>query len=70
MPHGKQYFIIFLDNWGNHLYVDLFATKDQALPVFRSLHKLWEVKFGVKMVALQVDGGGEFMQYLEENGIQ
>lgn len=30
-PHGKKYFIIFLDNHTNILHLQLLATKDQAL---------------------------------------
>jgi len=74
-PHGKLYFIIFLDDHLNALDLQLLATKDQALDAFRVVHPHWEKKYGHKLKTLRTDNGGEFLGnaftlYLVENGIE
>ena len=41
-PHGKHYFVVFLDDHTNILDVQLLATKDQALSAWQTVRARWE----------------------------
>ena len=74
-PHGKVYGILFLDDHGNNLKIDLLASKDQSLAAFQDCHVHWERKFGRKLVAVRCDNAGEFWSdafndYIRKHGIE
>ncbi|KAJ3494865.1 hypothetical protein NLJ89_g10721 [Agrocybe chaxingu] len=76
-PHGKRYFIIFLDDFSNVVNVQLLATKDQAFDAWLLVQAKWENKLGLKVGRFRCDGGGElegkdqkFVQQLQERGIE
>ena len=73
-PHGKLYFIIFLDDHLHALDLQLLATRDQALLALEIIHPRWEKRFGHKLKTIRLDNGGEFlghvfMDYLHLHGI-
>ena len=76
-PHGKRYFIIFLDNCSSGLNLQLLASKDQAFDVWCLVQAKWERKLGRKIQRFRCDGGGElaggshrFAEQLEALGIE
>src|SRR6267154_3555460 len=60
-PHGKRYFIVFLDDHTNILDVQLLATKDQALEAWRIVRARWENSSGFRVKIFRSDNGGEFI---------
>lgn len=60
-PHGKKYFIIFLDDHTNVLDLHLLATKDQALEAWRLTRARWETRSGLRVKTFRSDNGGEFL---------
>jgi hypothetical protein len=74
-PHGKQYFIIFLNDHTYALDLQLLALKDQALKAWQLLCARWENLSGRCVKVFRSDNGGEFINEvftanLEETGIQ
>ena len=74
-PHGKLYAILFLDDHGNNLKVNLLACKDQSLATFQDCHVHWERKFGRKLLAVRCDNAAEFWgdafnDYIQKHGIE
>lgn len=75
MPHGKSYFIIFLDDYTHLINIQLLATKDQALEAWNIVKALWENHVKCRVKVFCSDNGGEFIsaaftQALQENGIE
>lgn len=73
-PHGKHYFVIFLDDSTHALDLQLLATKDQALAAWRTLRARWENLSGSHVKTFRSDNGGEFINEaftadLEQAGI-
>lgn len=74
-PHGKRYFIIFLDDHTHALDLQLLATKDQALEAWWTLRARWENLSGRRVKVFRSDNGGEFVSdaftaHLEETGVE
>ena len=76
-PHGKRYFIIFLDDCSSALNLQLLASKDQAFEAWCLIQVKWERKLGTKVQRFRCDGGGElaggshrFAAQLEAQGIE
>ena len=76
-PHGKQYFVIFLDDCSSALNLQPLASKDQAFEAWCLLQVKWERKTGLKIQRFRCDGGGElaggshhFAAQLENQGIE
>lgn len=74
-PHGKRYFIIFLDDHTNILDLQLLATKDQALSAWQLVRARWENMSGQRVKTFRSDNGGEFLnaaftRMLEMAGIE
>ena len=76
-PHGKKYFVIFLDDCSSALNLQLLASKDQSFEAWCLLQAKWERKLGVKVQRFRCDGGGElaggsrrFAAQLEGQGIE
>jgi hypothetical protein len=75
MPHGKVYFIMFLDNHMHLINIQLLTSKDQALQAWTIVKNLWEnhAKRWVKF--FRSDNGGEyisgaFTKALQDTGIK
>jgi hypothetical protein len=60
-PHGKSYFIIFLDDHTHALDLQLLASKDQALDVWHTLRARWENMSKSTVKIFHSDNGGEFI---------
>jgi hypothetical protein len=73
-PHGKLYFIVFLDDASSVNNVQLLATRDQALEALQLVKAKWELKVGKKILRFHCDGAGEFKgdfaAFLLEHGIE
>jgi hypothetical protein len=74
-PHGKLYFIIFLDDHSNLLNVQLLASKDQALDAWRVIRALWKNHVERRVMVFHSDNGGEFVsgqftKALQDAGIE
>ena len=73
-PHGKLYFIAFLDDHTHAVETHLLATRDQALAAFQITHRKWERQFDCKLRRVRLDNAGEFKSdaftaYLQDHGI-
>ena len=73
-PHGKLYFIAFLDDHTHAVETHLLATRDQALEAFQLTHRKWERQFDRKLRRVRLDNAGEFKSdvftaYLRDHGI-
>ena len=73
-PHGKLYFIAFLDDHTHAVETHLLATRDQALEAFKLTHQKWERQFDCKLRRVRLDNAGEFRSdvftsYLQDHGI-
>jgi len=60
-PHGKKYFIVFLDDHTNILDLQLLVTKDQVLNAWQLVHARWENMSGHRVKVFRSDNGGEFL---------
>lgn len=76
-PHGKLYFILFIDDFTGAINIQLLATKDQAFAVWCVIQAKWENKLDRKVKKFRCDGGGElmgkdqtFITQMEERGIE
>ena len=73
-PHGKLYFIVFLDNYTHLVNVQLLTSKDQALKAWKIVRALWENHAEHKVKAFHSDNDEEFLssafkQNLQNTGI-
>lgn len=60
-PHGKHYFVVFLDDHTNLLNLQLLATKDQALAAWEIIKARWENHSERAVKVFRSDNGGEFV---------
>jgi hypothetical protein len=60
-PHGKLYFVVFLDNHSHLLSVQLLTSKDQVLDAWKMVQALWENHAGRTVKVFHSDNGGEFI---------
>ena len=60
-PHGKKYFVVFLDDHTNVLDLQLLASKDQALRAWELVRARWENMSGQRVKTFRSDNGGEFI---------
>ena len=73
--HGASYFITFIDDFTRFGYVYLIFHKSEALWCFIKLLNLVENQKDVRLKALRIDQGHEFLsdqfrQICDENGIE
>ena len=73
--HGKQYFILFLDDHTHVLNIQLLATRDQVFEAWKIIQARWENKFSQRVITLQMDNGGEYVseefeRYLCKRGVE
>jgi hypothetical protein len=74
-PHGKTYFIIFLDNHTHLINIQLLTSKDQALQAWTIVKNLWENHAERRVKTFHSDNGGEyiggaFTRALQDAGIE
>ena len=68
--YGYKYYIHFIDNHSRYTWVYLLKAKSEALNSFRHFKTQVELQLGLKIKAIQTDGGGEhrafapFLRYL------
>jgi hypothetical protein len=60
-PHGKLYFIVFLDDKSNSMSVELLATKGMAFQAWLDVKARWELKTGLKVLAFRCDNAKELI---------
>ena len=75
MPHGKLYFIVFLDDYTNLINVQLLSSKDQALEAWSIVKARWENHTERHVKVFRSDNGGEFIsnaftKTLQDAGIE
>ncbi|KAL0319569.1 UNVERIFIED_CONTAM: Retrovirus-related Pol polyprotein from transposon TNT 1-94 [Sesamum radiatum] len=66
---GFSYFITFTDDHSRYGYVQLIRYKSEAFGRFKEYRLEVENQTDSKIKALRSDRGGEFIDYLKENGI-
>ena len=74
-PGGKAYFLLIVDDHSRFMWLELLATKDEALTYFKKFKTAAEVESGRRLKALRTDRGGEFNSqlfsaYCSEQGIR
>jgi transposase InsO family protein len=74
-PGGKAYFLLIVDDHSRFMWLELLATKDEALNYFKKFKIAAEVESGSRLKALRTDRGGEFNSraftvYCSEQGIR
>ena len=73
-PHGKLYFIVFLDGKGKFNDLHNLATRDQAIDAFLITKNKWELELDQKIKFFHADGAGDlgapFLEHLQAAGIQ
>ena len=72
---GKQYWIIFIDDYSRYRWIKFLCTKDEAYTAFLEYKAYAENQTGKTIKMLRDDKGGEFMSnqfdaYLKSSGIQ
>ncbi|KAK9070010.1 hypothetical protein SSX86_010408 [Deinandra increscens subsp. villosa] len=72
---GHKYYVLFLDNYTNHLWTFPLAHKSSVFTVFLQFHNLIANQFSKKIKFLQCDNGTEynnkhFHEFFRNNGIQ
>jgi transposase InsO family protein len=59
-PGGKEFFLLIVDNYSRFMWLELLASKDEALSYFKKIKMAAEVEFGYRLKAFRSDHGGEF----------
>jgi len=59
-PGGKSFFLLIVDDHSRYMWLELMATKDEALMYFRRFKTAVELESGCKLRAFRSDRGGEF----------
>jgi hypothetical protein len=57
---GGSYFLLVVDDYSRHMWVEFLASKDQALYFIKKIKASAETELGRKLRALRTDRGGEF----------
>jgi len=75
-PHGKLYFVLFLDDASSIINLQNLALRSDVRDAWRILRAKWELKTGKRVKRVRFDGAGELggcLEFLEElamNGIE
>jgi hypothetical protein len=73
-PHGKLYFIVFLEAKSKFTELHNLATRDQALDAFLITKNKWELQLNKKVKCFRADNAGElgapFNEHLHKAGIE
>jgi hypothetical protein len=72
---GKSFFLLIVDDHNRYMWIDLMATKDQALMYFKKFRAAVELESGNRLKAFRSDRGGEFnsgafSSFCHEHGIK
>lgn len=72
--HGNKYFITYIDDCIDAIWVYYLYSKDQQFAMFKEFKALVETQYNTKICVFRSDRGGkyqsnEFTQYLKDNGI-
>jgi len=72
---GKNYAVIFLDDYSRKTWVYLLAAKSEVLEALKRFHELVENETGLRIKILRSDNGGEYssselLTYLAAKGIR
>ena len=59
-PGGKLYFLLIVDDHSRYMWLELMATKDEALRHFKRFKAAAELELSCKLKAFRSDRGGEF----------
>lgn len=59
-PGGKSYFLLLVDDHSRHMWLELLASKDEALSYFKKFKVAAEVESGRRLREFRTDRGGEF----------
>ena len=57
---GSQYFVTFIDDHRQKLWVSSLKMKDEVLSVFKEFHARVERETSRKRKAVQADNGGQY----------
>jgi transposase InsO family protein len=74
-PGGKSYFLLIVDDYSRYMWLELLATKYEALSYFKKIKVAAEVESGRRLKVFRTDRGGEFVSnafadYCKEHGIK
>ena len=58
--NGNRYYITFIDAYSRFTWIYIIKQKSEALHTFVNFKNQVELQTGLKIKALQSDGGGEF----------
>ena len=71
-PHGKLYFVLFLDDASSVVNLQNLALRSDVRDAWRILRAKWELKTGKMVKRVRFDGAGELgrcLEFLEELGL-
>jgi transposase InsO family protein len=74
-PGGKSFFLLVVDDCSRYMWLELLASKSEALQYFRKIKMAAEVESGHRLKAFRSDRGGEFnsgafIEFCDEHGIK
>jgi hypothetical protein len=72
-PHGKLYFVLFLDNASSVCNLQNLADRPQVRDAWRILKAKWEKKMDKKVMRVRFDGAGELggcIEFLDELALE
>jgi len=74
-PGGKSFFLLIVDDHSRYMWLELMATKDEALLYFKRFKTVVELESGSKLRAFRSDCGGEFnsgvfVTFCQDHGIK
>ena len=71
---GSKYFVTFIDDHNQKLWVSLLKMKDQVTSIFKEFHARVERETGRKLKVVRADNGreyrGQFEEYYPSKGIR
>jgi len=59
-PGGKSFFLLIVDDYSRYMWIELLASKSEALQYFKKIKAAAEVESGHHLKAFRTDRGGEF----------
>ena len=59
-PGGKSFFLLIVDDHSRYMWLELLASKDEALVYFKRFKAAAELESGRRLKAFRTDRGGEF----------
>lgn len=73
-PAGNKYFLLLVDDFSRHMWVEMLKKKGEALSMFKKVKTRLELEIDTKLKSFRIDRGGEFTlkefhQYCDELGI-